>query len=57
VVAVPPLLYERNEDGTFRPLGSPEEVWLEEVTTRVHRVVEARWCTFKKVWQALGRWP
>jgi len=54
VVAVPPLLYERDQDGTFRPLGSPEEVRLEEVTTRVYKVVEARGCTFKEIRQALG---
>jgi len=54
VVAVPPLLYERDQDGTFRPLGSPEEVRLEEVKHRVFEIINGTWSTFKEIRQALG---
>lgn len=53
VVAVRELLYEREQDGTFRPLGSPQEVKLKEVKARILKVINANWSTFKEIRQAL----
>jgi len=53
VVAIPELLYAREDDGTFSALGSPRQVALDEVKDRVLGVLNAEWGTFKEIREGL----
>lgn len=53
VIAVPELLYTQQPDKTFRALGSPQAVELEELKRRVQEVLNGDWQTRKEILAAL----
>jgi hypothetical protein len=55
VIAIPELLYARDDDGTFSALGSPRQVALDEVKERVLAALDAEWRIFKEIRQSLDK--
>ena len=54
VIEVPELLYEKQSDGTFKALGSPEAITLEEVKERVALAMDDNWQKTAKVEETIG---
>jgi len=54
VIEVPELLYEKQSDGTFKALGSPEAITLEEVKERAALALEDNWQKTAKVEETIG---
>jgi hypothetical protein len=54
VIEVPELLYEKQPDGMFKALGSPEAVTLEEVKERVGRALDDNWQKTAEIDETLG---
>ncbi len=47
------MVYERAEDGSFRSLGDPSELGLQEMRQRVEEVLDEKWQKTKEVHEAL----
>ena len=54
VIEVPELLYEKQSDGAFKALGSPEAITLEEVKERAAQALDDNWQKTAKVEETLG---
>ena len=54
VIEVPELLYEKQLNGTFKALGSPEAITLEEVKERAALAMDDNWQKTAKVEETLG---
>ena len=53
VIAIPELLYQRDDDGTFSVLGSPAQVELAKVQDRIMECLNGHWRIFREIREGL----